>query len=294
VPRVTAILRAFHPDVVNAHFVPNYGWLAVRARARPLVITTLGSDVLVVPRRSPLHAWRSRYVFRHAAAVTSDAAMLTEAIRTFGVPAPRILTVPFGIEASRRAALAAAGARRAAAPLVVLWTRRLEPVYDVATLLRAWERLDAPARRAMELRVAGGGSQEAALRARGAVRGASFLGWLAVADLDRQLAAAHVYVSASRSDSTSVSLLEAMAAGCLPIVSDIPANREWIEDGATGLLFPCGDDAALADCLLRAARDPDLRTRAARRNADVIAARATWETNMEQVEGLFSRLAPGG
>src|SRR5262245_22523828 len=59
---VAALLAAFRPDVVNAHFVPNYGWLAVRARARPLVVTTLGSDVLTVPDKSPLHRWRTRYV----------------------------------------------------------------------------------------------------------------------------------------------------------------------------------------------------------------------------------------
>lgn len=294
VPRLAALLRAFHPDLVNAHFVPNYGWLAVRSGARPLVVTTLGSDVLVVPRRSPLHRWRTRYVLQRADAVTSDAAMLTEAIRAFGVPAPRITTVPFGIEARRRTALAAAAAVRPASPVVVLSTRRLEPIYDVATLLRAWEQLAGPERAAMELRVAGGGSQESSLRARSSTLGAAFLGWLPAADLDRQLAASHLYVSASLSDSTSVSLLEAMAASCFPVVSDIPANREWIEDGTTGLLFPCGDDAALADCLRRAARDVELRASAARRNGDVIAGRATWESNMDQVEGLFAQLARGG
>lgn len=39
-----------------------------------------------------------------------------------------------------------------------------------------------------------------------------------------------VFISIPSSDSTSVSLLEAMCCGLFPIVSDLPANREWIHD----------------------------------------------------------------
>jgi glycosyltransferase involved in cell wall biosynthesis len=289
VPRLRDVLRDFRPQVVNAHFLPNYGWMAARAGAQPLVLTALGSDILTVPRRSALHAWRTRWVLARCAAVTSDAAMLSAALGAFGVDAARILTVPFGIEAGRFGG--GGGGERGDRPIVVLSTRRLEPIYDLGTLLAAWEQLGVAERGGLELRIAGTGSQEAALRRRGAGLGARFLGWLATPQLDAALRAAHVYVSTSRSDSTSVSLLEAMAAGCLPVVSDIPANREWIEAGDNGLLFPAGDAAALAEALRRAGGDADLRRRAAVRNRDLVAARATWEHNIDEVEALFARLA---
>src|SRR5262245_45259246 len=72
VPAVRRLLATFEPDVVNAHFVPNYGWLAAMAGARPLVTTTLGSDILLVPSRSALHRWRTHWVLQHSDAVTSD------------------------------------------------------------------------------------------------------------------------------------------------------------------------------------------------------------------------------
>jgi glycosyltransferase involved in cell wall biosynthesis len=131
------------------------------------------------------------------------------------------------------------------------------------------------------------------LRARGAPLGVQFPGWLSQPQLDRELEAAHVYVSTSKSDSTSVSLLEAMAAGSFPVVSDLPANREWVTDGDTALLFPPGDAAALADRLQRAASDPALRARAATANRTTVRERATWESNMASVEALFVRLAGG-
>lgn len=289
IQRAAAHLRAFAPDVVNAHFVPNYGWMAVGAGLRPLVVTTLGSDILTVPQQSPLHRWRTAHVLRRADAVTSDARMLTEAILRFGIAADAVTTVPFGIEAARFAPEPS----RPDSPVVLFSSRRLEPVYDVGTLVRAWARFTNEERARLPLRIAGTGSDEAALRAQAAPLGAHFVGWLDAAALDRELGAAHIYISTSHSDSTSVSLLEAMAAGCFPVLSDIPANREWVEHERTALLFPPGDDAALAACLRRAAADPALRARAATVNRATVRERATWETNMAAIEALFQKLARG-
>ena len=56
--------------------------------------------------------------------------------------------------------------------------------------------------------------------------------------------AADLYLSASHSDGSSVSLMEALGCGLPVLVSDIPGNREWVTDGEQGWLFPDGDDAA--------------------------------------------------
>jgi glycosyltransferase involved in cell wall biosynthesis len=49
------------------------------------------------------------------------------------------------------------------------------------------------------------------------------------------------YLSLPTSDSVSVSVLEAMAHGCVPIVSDLPANRELVRDGDNGLVLRNGE-----------------------------------------------------
>src|SRR6185295_18103430 len=72
-----------------------------------------------------------------------------------------------------------------------------------------------------------------------------FVGRLEPAPLAELLGRAEVYLSASLSDSTSVSLLEAMASGAVPVVSDIEGNREWVRDGEGARLFAAGDVAAL-------------------------------------------------
>jgi glycosyltransferase involved in cell wall biosynthesis len=114
--------------------------------------------------------------------------------------------------------------------------------------------------------------------------------WMARDELTHQLASSDIYVSCSASDATSVSLLEAMAAGCYPIVSDLPANREWITDRVNGALFPVGDNRALAQQIIDAANDPQKRERARLANNDVIRKRALWRHNMSRVEDIIADL----
>ena len=51
------------------------------------------------------------------------------------------------------------------------------------------------------------------------------------------LSRAKIYISATKSDGTSLSLLEAMKLNCIPVVSNIVSNRSWILDGVNGYLF---------------------------------------------------------
>lgn len=56
------------------------------------------------------------------------------------------------------------------------------------------------------------------------------------------------YISIPKSDGTSISLLEAMAYGCIPITSDLPANKEWINHLENGIISNgnLSDDLELA------------------------------------------------
>jgi len=69
----------------------------------------------------------------------------------------------------------------------------------------------------------------------------SYLGKRSSEEIAIEMSKNWIYISASSTDGSSVSLLEAMAAGMVCIVTDFPSNLEWITDGVNGFTFANGD-----------------------------------------------------
>jgi len=63
------------------------------------------------------------------------------------------------------------------------------------------------------------------------------IGPISQSDNIRELEKADIFISVAKSDGSSLSLLEAMCIGTPALVTDNPANREWVEDNLTGFLF---------------------------------------------------------
>jgi glycosyltransferase involved in cell wall biosynthesis len=287
----TALSRAldvFAPDLVDAHYVPNYGFLGALVGRHPLVIQCWGSDLLVSAGSSELHARRARFALTRADLVLADARVLGDAAVRFGAPAERVHVVPWGADLARFPL-----APFATAPRVVS-VRQLEPLYDVATLVEALPAVRA-AIPALTATIAGDGPERAALEERarglGVLDCVRFAGRVPHEALGALVADAAVYVSTSRSDSTSISLLEAMATGATPIVTDITGNREWIEDGVNGRLFPVGDASLLARALVATIEDSAFRQRARTMNRARIESDGNWEANVARIEALYEALA---
>jgi glycosyltransferase involved in cell wall biosynthesis len=78
------------------------------------------------------------------------------------------------------------------------------------------------------------------------------LGRVEHARIQTLMQAADLFVSGSLSESCGYALLEALASGVTPVVTDIPSFRALTGDGRIGQLWPPGDAAGLAEALVRA------------------------------------------
>jgi glycosyltransferase involved in cell wall biosynthesis len=131
---------------------------------------------------------------------------------------------------------------------------------------------------------------EAACRQHGIEDRFRFTGWVDYTDVPGYLRLADLVVTPSDHEGCSLVLLESQACGRTVLASDIPASREVIRDGQTGLLFRRGDVAELAARVLAVAADPALRQRigaAARRDAEGRHA----DVAVAQYEALFREAA---
>ncbi|MGH7681279.1 MAG: glycosyltransferase [Candidatus Eiseniibacteriota bacterium] len=288
-------VRSFLPDVTVAHFLPNYGLAAALAGAKPLMLVCWGSDLLRNADRTPFHQARARYVLRRADLVHVDATNLERAAVRHGADPARVWTRAWGIDVDAFATPGSWSARRAAGgPLRILWMRQLEPVYDPVSFVRA---LAALAKKGVPFRatMAGTGPLLPSLQTLASEAGIkdsiAFAGWVEEADLPGLYRAHDVYVSLSRSDSTSQSLLEAMAAGLLPVVTDIDGNLEWVRHRQEGFLVPVSDPEAVAAALAEAARRPESVDPLVAAGRTAVAARARFADTLAETERRLGALA---
>lgn len=137
----------------------------------------------------------------------------------------------------------------------VLYARSLEPIYDPETLIKSIHLVTKEMPDAKFI-IAGTGSQERILKdlaqSTGADERIEFTGLISNEDVALLMKKASVFVSPAIADGTSIALLEAMAAGLIPVVTDIEPNRNLISHGIDGFLFKPQNPGDLADNILQA------------------------------------------
>jgi glycosyltransferase involved in cell wall biosynthesis len=294
--QILDLARRWSVRAIHAHQANSVGWHAARAArgsGLPVVLTLWGSDVLLLPSRSRFHHWMVCRALRGASAWTADARVLLEAADALVGPGhgPRQRCwIPLGID-EPDAAAAPPRERR------ILSCRLHKPLYRVDAIVRAFARL--PARcSGWTLEVAAAGSETDALKRLavelGVAERVEFTGMLSPQALAQSYRRAALFASVPLTDGTSVSLLEAMAAGCVPVLSDLPANREWVVDGLNGWLVGDLDhlDAAFVEAIA-AWESGQWAQHGGQWNPQLIQRSARFKNNIQQFLALYARLDAG-
>ncbi len=292
-PRLLAslrkVLRRVRPDVLHAGPIQTVGLLAALSGFRPIVSMSWGSDLLRDADKNRWYRWATRYTLKRSSVLVGDCDAVRQKAIGFGVSTDHIITFPWGVDLHQFSPGKDGGLRARAGwedNFVLLHTRSWEPVYGVDVFARAFI-LAAQQLPELRLFLLGGGSLGGKVRRRferaGLIDRIHFAGQVAYKELPRYYHAADLYVSASHSDGSSVSLMEALASGLPALVSDIPGNREWILPGEHGWWFPDGDAEAMAQAILQAVEQRErlpVLGAAARTLAEQ---RADWSKNFQQL-----------
>lgn len=277
-PKVGAWLAQTDADWLHAHYLTSHGTLAWAAklgwRLRAQIAgSAWGSDILVTPNRGGSWKWLTKKALKSCAITTSDSAHMAQRMRELG--AGEVMVFPFGLESMPRQ-----NAKKQ--PWLCFANRGLEPIYRPQLVIEAFARI-AAAQPEARLVVANDGSLRAALEADVAARGlaerVSFVGRLDAATQASHYARSTWFLSLPESDSVSVSVLEAMAHGSVPLLSELPANRELIGDSARGLIVSDAS-ASLEDLPARMAALDTARLAAV--NRDWVAANGLFEPHVQR------------
>jgi glycosyltransferase involved in cell wall biosynthesis len=178
-------------------------------------------------------------------------------------------------------------------PFTLFCSRTWEPIYGVDVLAKAFAKV-ANVRQDVNLILLGGGSQGAKIRqifmSGGLMERVHFGGQVAQKDLPHWYHMADLYISPSHVDGSSVTLMEALASGLPCLVSDIPGNKEWIEDGVNGWLFRDGDVGDLAEKILKAINSRKSLKRIGELARKTAEEKADWKKNFGKLLETYDKL----
>ena len=285
------IFNRIKPDLVHAHYLTSYGFIAALAGLRPLVVSAWGSDVLIAPKESKILRYFVKYAIRRADAVTVLAEHMVSSVLELGGKAEKITSTPFGVDTDFFKPNSKKTSNKQFLKLIC--TRNFDTVYDISTLLIALEKVFS-VNAIFQVDLVGDGPLRSKLisesKQLGIFSKIKFKGHVDHRELVELLSGADIFVSPSLSDGNNVSLNEAMACGCFPIATNIPANAQWITDGQNGLLYPAGNAELLAECLKIAMNNDTLRQKAIEQNRQIVLSSADWRICTLRMENVYHKI----
>ena len=276
-------IASFQPTIIHIHQANSFAFytlLASRKSLIPTVLTAWGSDVLLLPNSNVLLKKLVQFNLRNADFLTSDSTFMAQEMEKLATLKNKILVANFGIDVT---------------PIncpkenIVYSNRLHKKLYRVDKIIEAFARFKQNnERKDWRLVVAATGTETESLKDKanelGLTDDVEFVGWIQKEDNEQWYSKAKIWVSIPESDATSISLLEAMACGSIPVVSDLPANREWIQSGVNGIVVEDLESDFISDALLLN------QTEAIELNKQRIDQDGTKEANREKFLKLYQKI----
>ncbi len=291
--RVRTALRGLKPDIVHAHYVTHYGFLASLSGMRPLVLSAYGSDLLIDSRNAMKRRMLS-FALRRADLITSQGANVEDAMRSmFSFDAP-VIRVVFGVDTEKFRPHGDNRGSQGGRMHTIINIRGFDRVYDPITFINAMALImrDRPSTRAI---MAGDGEcfqrARAIIEGEGLANSISLHGWVDHEDIPALLADATVYVSTSTSDAgVPVGTMEAMASGVPVVTTNVGGISSTLRNGVDALIVPSVDAKAVAMAVIDIIDHPERGESMAINAREIVEREFSWQTHMATVERAYLEL----
>jgi glycosyltransferase involved in cell wall biosynthesis len=280
-------------NVIHVHWAIPTGligsWVGSLLK-KPFIVTIHGSDLRMAIERPGFLRKIFVYVCKNATHLNCVSEVQEKEMEQLSILSEKISIIPMGVDEE----FLEMGKNRKIElnkrPFTILSNRNLLPLYNISLLIRAIPIILEEEPRTKFL-IAGDGSEKENLESEvenlNLGHSVQFVGRVPHKEMPNLLSQADIYVSTSLYDGTSVSLLEGMGSGAFPIVTDIPANREWIINGENGFLVNQGEEEFLARKIIDAIRDRALLEKSRMVNLSIVEEKALWSVIIEKIKRMY-------
>ena len=295
------LLRRERFDLIHAHWIVPQALTVIIARALsgrdiPLLATAHGGDLYGL--RGRLMDRLRGFVLSKTAAVTVVSRAMAEDLLRAGAPREKVRVIPMGTDLT---GLFCPG-EAPRDPKQVLFVGRLVEKKGCRYLIEAWPEVIAKEAGA-RLLIVGDGPERGGLERRAVElktgESVTFLGALPQSSLPDLYRSSSVVVFPSivgrGGDREGLGLVpvEALGCECAVVVSDLPAMRDIVQDGETGLVVRRGCSEELAEVTLRLLKEPELCRRLGQNGRRYVAERFEWEKISKDYSMLINSMIDG-
>jgi L-malate glycosyltransferase len=284
------LTRKIKPDLIHAGPIQTCAFIATLSGFRPILTMSWGFDLMDDVHKSKWWEWVTRYTLKRSTFFTSDAKVTRDKAVAYGMNPDKTIVFPWGVDLDH---FRPSTFDPRPSTFTLFCNRAWETRYGVDVLARAFVKV-AQERDNVNLLLLGGGSQRNLLRqileGGGVLDRMAFAGQISQTVLPDWYHRADLYISPSHVDGSSVSLMEALACGLPCLVSDIPANKEWVVEGENGWLFRDGDANHLAEKILAAIAQRETLPKVGESSRRVAELRADWKKNAEALMNVYRGL----
>lgn len=290
--KIKKIVNEIKPDIIHAIQVTRQGFLATLINYHPFIITAIGSDVFIEPKKSSIEKWIVQHCFDKADLVTSMAEHMTDYIKqNFRINEKKIITFPWGCDTK---IFNLENRNVNEDEIIILSTRSMhDKLYNQELILKSALNVLKKYSAAKFVFIGEGCFREKYERLAvefGIRNNVIFLGWQSPEQIANWLKKSIIFVSVALSDGNNISLNEAMACGCFPICSDIPANRQWYKNGESGFLVNPDDANELSKRIIQAIEDKKFREDSIKINYKTIKECGDWNKQAIKMLEIYNDL----
>ena len=296
--KILQIIKKFKPDVLHAGWVQLDGLVAELTGFRPILQMPWGSDILIFPFNSEQILMQTKFVLNGATQITCDCDEVKKTIIDLvSYDKDKITVMPWGID------LKLFNPERKNPNIIkkldwqdkriIIMTRSFNEIYGIPFFLMALPKIIKSEGRVRVILVGTGPLEEDLKEIVNSLdldQYVHFAGLVPNDQLAFYLNLAEVYISTSKSDGASLSLLEAMACGLPLVVSDVPAICEWVTDGENGYLVPRGKVNPISEKILALLNDRALAQKMGNINLSIVNERADLEKNYPQIDSIYEQM----
>jgi len=232
---IRRIVKELKPDIISTIYLTSYGLIGSFVKDKALLSHfMIGSDIMVTPFRNVMYRLITQFALSRGDLFVSASYTLTNKLnQLFNVDEDRLLTQQYGVED------AILNYPEQKKKFDFISNRAWVPNSNIPFVLDIISNIGQHSTFAI---IGSDGALAARILGRlNDLPSAVHLGKLPYMENIDAVAKSRFYISMTSSDGASLSLMEAMAVGSVPVVSNIEPNREWVEDGVNGYLVDIAD-----------------------------------------------------